>query len=124
MKLRIKDRVRRKISGPDAPYSGMVIAINEGLINDTCVFWGGDIGQSWVRHLDLECERDAVARDPVVQRVREELLSRSNVGLRKYGVGLDRKDLSPVEWLEHFRQELMDGVLYATRLQQDLEAKK
>lgn len=59
--------------------------------------------------------------DSIVKQVQDELGARSEVGQRKYGTTLDRKDLSPVEWIEHLRQELMDATLYATRLKQDME---
>ncbi|MFZ9968002.1 MAG: hypothetical protein ACO3IN_13570 [Steroidobacteraceae bacterium] len=50
--------------------------------------------------------------DPIVEAVRLKLLSRSQVGLHKYGVGLDRQDLSRLEWLRHAQEEAMDLVNY------------
>ena len=32
---------------------------------------------------------------------------------------MDRKDLSTLEWMIHFREELMDGLLYLERVIQD-----
>lgn len=59
--------------------------------------------------------------DPIVARVCAEMQERSRVGLRKYCVGLDRTDLTPVQWLQHLREELMDALNYATRLQDEME---
>jgi hypothetical protein len=36
-------------------------------------------------------------------------------------VTLDRKDLSPLEWLNHLQEELMDATLYIERLKKELE---
>jgi hypothetical protein len=55
--------------------------------------------------------------DSIVEQVREELLQRSNVGIKKYGVTLDRTDLTPKQWLQHAREEAMDHLLYLTKLQ-------
>ena len=50
--------------------------------------------------------------DPIVESVRQKLLDRSNVGKEKYGVGLDRGDLSRLDWLNHLQEELLDGAGY------------
>ena len=51
-------------------------------------------------------------KDPVVQSVIQKLEERSERGKRKYGVMLDRPDLSQREWLIHLQEELMDAVNY------------
>ena len=53
---------------------------------------------------------DTLAR--VIERMRD----RERVGLSKYGTTVDRSDLSRLEWLIHFQEELMDAVLYVQRL--------
>jgi len=57
----------------------------------------------------------------IVESVRQQLLDRSNVGLLKYGVTLDRDDLSLLDWLEHAKQEQMDSVLYLEKIIQELK---
>lgn len=37
---------------------------------------------------------------------------RADAGLKKYGVTLDRKDLSASQWLRHLLEELCDGAGY------------
>ena len=59
--------------------------------------------------------------DKVVEAVREDLLKRSQVGIKKYGVTLDRSDLSLKEWLIHLREELMDATLYIKKIEMELE---
>jgi hypothetical protein len=61
--------------------------------------------------------------DPIVEAVRSKLLSRSQVGLTKYGVGLDRTDLTKLQWLTHLQEELMDACCYGEVLLQ-LELQK
>jgi hypothetical protein len=67
-------------------------------------------------------------RDPVVKRVVNKFVSRSDVGFAKYGVTLDKDPSEMFEWLNHLQEELMDAVLYlqkakevySTDIQEDL----
>ncbi len=54
--------------------------------------------------------------DTIVESVRRQLLDRSNVGIKKYGVTLDRNDLTRLDWINHTQQELMDAILYLEKL--------
>jgi hypothetical protein len=51
-------------------------------------------------------------RDPVVKRVVNKFVSRSDVGFEKYGVTLEQDPSQMFEWLNHLQEELMDAVLY------------
>ncbi len=51
-------------------------------------------------------------RDPVVERVVDKFVSRSDVGFAKYGVTLNDDPSKVVAWLNHLQEELMDAVLY------------
>jgi hypothetical protein len=51
-------------------------------------------------------------RDPVVERVVDKFVSRSDVGYKKYGVTLEEDPSAMFEWLNHLQEELMDAVLY------------
>jgi hypothetical protein len=51
-------------------------------------------------------------RDPVVKRVVNKFVSRSDVGFEKYGVTLDNDPSEMFAWLNHLQEELMDAVLY------------
>lgn len=44
------------------------------------------------------------------------LQERADFGLSKYGVSMERDDLSVKDWLKHTRDELMDAVVYLTKL--------
>jgi hypothetical protein len=41
---------------------------------------------------------------------------RGKVGREKYQTSMDRKDLHPDEWIEHYQQELADALQYAERI--------
>ncbi len=51
-------------------------------------------------------------KDSVVEAVREDLLRRSQAGVAKYGVTLDREDLTLEEWLQHAYEETLDQANY------------
>lgn len=59
-------------------------------------------------------------KDSIVESVIKQFKDRSNVGITKYGVTLDRNDLSLIEWLEHTKQEQMDSVLYLEKAIKEL----
>ena len=46
-----------------------------------------------------------------------EFANREQRGFLKYGTTMDRQDLSLQEWMQHFKEELMDGLLYLHKLQ-------
>jgi len=50
--------------------------------------------------------------DPIVAAVTAKMEARSQFGRRKYGVGLDRTDLSQLQWLIHAQEEAMDLAQY------------
>jgi hypothetical protein len=51
-------------------------------------------------------------RDPVVERVVDKFVNRSDVGFKKYGITLDNDPQEMFVWLNHLQEELMDAVLY------------
>lgn len=50
--------------------------------------------------------------DKIVEAVREDLLKRSQVGIKKYGVTLNRDDLTLRDWLQHAYEECLDQANY------------
>jgi len=59
--------------------------------------------------------------DSIVQAVIRKFQERSDVGVKKYGVTLDRTDLNALDWIQHAQEELMDGILYLERLKKELK---
>ena len=67
--------------------------------------------------LSTKCKRCGNnTNDTIVSSVVEAFLTRSNVGIEKYGTTLDRDDLTPLEWLKHAQEEEMDFTLYLEKL--------
>ena len=50
------------------------------------------------------------------------LEKRHEAGLKKYGTTMDRRDLTPEEWVQHALEELLDGAGYALRVRDHFEA--
>jgi hypothetical protein len=55
---------------------------------------------------------DPLTVDAIVEAVRSDLLLRSQVGFVKYGVTLERPDLSLRDWLQHAYEETLDQANY------------
>ena len=49
----------------------------------------------------------------------DKIQQRAEVGKNKYGVTMERGDLSIVEWMIHLQEELMDAAVYLERLIQE-----
>jgi hypothetical protein len=64
-------------------------------------------------------------RDPVVERVVEKFVERSNVGFKKYGATLETERLSKVkslkDYLNDVQEELMDAILYIQAAREDID---
>lgn len=54
--------------------------------------------------------------DSVNQAVIKKLRERANRGGKKYGVTMDRTDLTELQWLQHAQDELLDGAVYLEKL--------
>jgi hypothetical protein len=50
----------------------------------------------------------------------EKIQKRAEIGLKKYGVTVERTDFSVLDWLQYFQEELMDGIIYVERLMEEL----
>ena len=59
-------------------------------------------------------------KDSIVESVLDKFKQRSEEGIKKYGVTMDRKDLNGLEWLTHLQEELMDATLYIEKLKKEL----
>jgi len=58
---------------------------------------------------------DECGKGKTLEKIQGEFSSREELGVKKYGTTVDRSDLNRTEWLQHLKEELMDGVLYAQR---------
>jgi hypothetical protein len=53
--------------------------------------------------------------------VAKKILNRAEVGKKKYGVTMERDDLSITQWLKHLQEELMDATVYLEKIIQENE---
>jgi dihydrofolate reductase len=58
--------------------------------------------------------------DKVIAQIKE----RQAAGLAKYGTSMRRTDLSIHDWLQHAKEEMLDGAIYLQKLQDQLEHDK
>ena len=60
------------------------------------------------------------SKDTIVEEVIDLFRKRSEEGRKKYGTTLDRNDFSELEWIQHLQEELMDAILYLTKLKKTI----
>jgi len=61
--------------------------------------------------------------DTVVKSIIDKFSQRSSTGIDKYGVTLDRDDLTELQWIEHAQEEAMDLILYLEKIKQIINNK-
>lgn len=59
----------------------------------------------------------------LLKQVISQFENREKRGFQKYGTTMDRNDLSLEEWIQHLREELMDAILYLTKIQNDTQGR-
>jgi hypothetical protein len=62
--------------------------------------------------------------DSIVTSIIEQFEKRALKGKEKYGVDLDRTDLSLLDWIEHAKQEHMDAILYLEKIKQEIDGQE
>ncbi len=60
--------------------------------------------------------------DKVIEAVRQDLLQRSEVGIRKYNTTLDQNQLPLLGWLQHAYEECLDQANYLKRSIMEIQA--
>ena len=78
-----------------------------------------------MEHLKKMNSRKIIFRDPVVERVVDKFVGRSNVGFEKYGTTLQEertmKMKGLVKYLNDIQEELMDAILYIQAARDELQ---
>jgi ATP-dependent Clp protease adapter protein ClpS len=62
--------------------------------------------------------------DSIVQTIIDKFVARAEFGEKKYGVTLDRDDLSIEDFIQHALEEHMDAILYLQKIKTMLEKEK
>ena len=77
-----------------------------------------------MEHLKKMNKKQITFRDPVVERVVDKFVSRSDEGFRKYGATLDDERRSGIKNLDKYlndvMEELMDAVLYIQTAREEI----
>jgi len=61
-------------------------------------------------------------RDKIIESVVNKIISRSDIGYKKYKVTLQDDDQTLDTWLNHIQEELMDAVNYIEKTRQSLRS--
>ncbi len=72
-------------------------------------------GLMWKR---LKADKRRAMKDATIENVIKEFRSRSEVGIAKYGTTLSNSKQDTKDFLQHLKEELMDGVAYIQKLQE------
>ena len=59
--------------------------------------------------------------DAITEAVVDQFRTRAEVGKLKYGTTMERNDLTPLQWLQHLQEELMDAVVYVEKLKGEMK---
>ncbi len=86
--------------------------------------WENEDGFVYWNDLNAKQVSKCKMKDTIVESVIEQFKQRSEAGINKYGVTLDREDLNVLEWLQHLQEELMDATLYVQKLKEKLNDKE
>ena len=82
----------------------------------------------WImEHLKKMTKKVIKFRDPVVERVVDKFVSRSDVGFEKYGTTLNEERTTKLKglgkYLQDIQEELMDAVLYIQTAREEIDEK-
>jgi len=56
----------------------------------------------------------------IEEKVIEQIRERSEIGKNKYGVTMERTDLTLLEWVQHTQEEMMDAAVYLEKIKEEL----
>lgn len=68
----------------------------------------------------IETEDGHIRVSGVEKRVCEFIAQRQQFGLAKYKTSVEANPLSVIDWVQHFREELADALVYATKMQEEM----
>jgi hypothetical protein len=81
-------------------------------------------GESYGLNIDFEKERIIPKVDSIVNSIIDKFVARAEFGEKKYGVTLDREDLSIEDYINHALEEHMDAILYLQKVKIMLEQQR
>ena len=80
-----------------------------------------------MEHLKRMTKKEINFSDPLVERVVDKFVSRSDVGFKKYGTTLHEERTTKLKgllkYLQDIQEELMDAVLYIQTAREEIDEK-
>lgn len=76
-----------------------------------------------VLKISTDDSADSTCVDSVVYSIVSQFVDRAKIGKEKYGVTLDRDDLSILDWIQHAQEEHMDAILYLEKIKKVVDNK-
>jgi len=68
-------------------------------------------------------KKEIELRDPVVEKVIDKFIQRSDVGFKKYKITMQNDNSDLIVWLNHLQEELMDAILYIQKNKDKINGK-
>jgi len=56
----------------------------------------------------------------IEEKVINQIKERAKTGLNKYGVTMERQDLTLLDWIQHAQEEAMDLAVYLEKIKEQL----
>ena len=60
----------------------------------------------------------------IEEKVITQIKERAKTGLNKYGVTMERQDLTILDWIQHAQEEAMDLAVYLEKIKEQLNYNK
>ncbi len=57
----------------------------------------------------------------IEEKVINQIKERAKTGLNKYGVTMERQDLTLLDWVQHAQEEAMDLAVYLEKIKEQLD---
>lgn len=102
---------------PKKPIALAAIPVGAFYSDDADEFWLGELSPDASAYFRGRLANlKIVSPDRNVETIRDRLLNRSEVGLKKYGVTTAEANLTPEQWARHLQEELLDAAVYVEAL--------
>lgn len=64
---------------------------------------------------------EEIKNNPVLSAVMDKFIQQTEKGLVKYGHSVNPDELSEIQWIDHFQEEMIDAFIYSEIFKQKLK---
>ena len=64
----------------------------------------------------MELIHEIYNKDKIIADILHNFAKRASIGHIKYGTTMERDDLKLIDWINHLQEELMDAIIYLTKI--------